>query len=188
MRIISGNFKGKKIFFPSSIKTRPLKDMVKESIFNLILHSKKINLKITNSNILDLFSGSGSFGLECISRGAKKVIFVENYFETLKVLKKNIYTLKSQEYCEIIEKDCFSFLDKSLKFDIKFELIFIDPPYKEKKINILLEKIKDNKILKNNGVLIIHRHKKDSVKITEKFQVFDERNYGISKIFFGNFY
>ncbi len=71
---------------------------------------------------------------------------------------------------------------------MKFELIFIDPPYKEKKINILLEKIKDNKILKKNGVLIIHRHKKDSVKITEKFQVFDERNYGISKIFFGNFY
>ncbi len=188
MRIISGNFKGKKIFYPSSIKTRPLKDMVKESIFNLILHSKKINIKIANSNILDLFSGSGSFGLECVSRGAKKVIFVENYFETLKVLKKNINALKSQDNCEIIEKDCFSFLDKKLKFDIKFELIFIDPPYKEKKINILLEKIKDNKILENNGVLIIHRHKKDSVKLTEKFQVFDERDYGISKIFFGNFF
>ena len=188
MRIIGGKYKGKKIFLPKDKETRPLRDMVKESIFNLLRHSNKINLNITNSNILDLFSGSGSFGLECISRGAKKVIFVENYFETLKVLKKNINALKSQDKCEIIEKDCFGFLDKNLKFDIKFELIFIDPPYKEAKINILLEKIKDNKILKNNGVLIIHRHKKDSVKITEKFQVFDERDYGISKIFFGNFY
>jgi len=188
MRIISGNFKGKKIFLPTSVKTRPLKDMVKESIFNLILHSKKIDIKIINSNILDLFSGSGSFGLECVSRGAKKVIFVENYFDTLKILKKNINALKSLDACEIIEKNCFSFLEKNLKLNIKFDLIFLDPPYKEKKINILLEKIKDLKILKNNGIIIIHRHKKDRMKITEKFKVLDERDYGISKIFIGNFY
>jgi len=84
MRIISGNFKGKKISLPDDKHTRPLRDMVKESIFNLIEHSNKINSKINDSIILDLFSGSGSFGLECISRGAKKVIFIENYFETLK--------------------------------------------------------------------------------------------------------
>ena len=77
MRIIGGDYKGKKLVLPNDKKTRPLKDLVKESIFNLIHHSKKINLDIHNSLILDLFSGSGSFGLECISRGAKKVTFVE---------------------------------------------------------------------------------------------------------------
>ena len=91
MRIISGNFKGKKIIFPKNKKTRPLRDIVKESIFNLIENSNKFNIKIQNSNILDLFSGSGSFGLECISRGAKKVTFVENNFDTLMVLKKKYY-------------------------------------------------------------------------------------------------
>ena len=90
MRIISGNFRGKKIFFPDGKNTRPLRDMVKESIFNLIENSNKFKLQISKSNILDLFSGSGSFGLECLSRGAKNVIFFENYFPTLKILKKKI--------------------------------------------------------------------------------------------------
>ena len=75
MRIISGKFKNKKIFQPLDSLTRPLKDITKESIFNVMLHSKFIKTKIENSKVLDLFSGSGSFGLECISRGASEVIF-----------------------------------------------------------------------------------------------------------------
>ena len=94
MRIISGNFKGKKIFLPPDRNTRPLRDMVKESIFNLIQHSNKIDIKINHSNILDLFSGTGSFGLECLSRGAKNVIFVENYSQILKILKKKYQITK----------------------------------------------------------------------------------------------
>jgi len=88
MRIIAGNFKGKKLYLPTDKNTRPLKDIVKESIFNLIKHSKKINIEIENSLILDLFSGTGSFGIECISRGAKKVVFFENYNKALKILQK----------------------------------------------------------------------------------------------------
>ena len=75
MRIISGTFKGKKILEPKDFKTRPLKDLTKESIFNIIRHSKKLNVNLEESNVLDLFSGVGSFGLECLSRGAKKVVF-----------------------------------------------------------------------------------------------------------------
>ena len=77
MRIITGNLKGKKILFPNDKSTRPLRDMVKESIFNLIENSNKYSLKVEQSNILDLFAGSGSFGFECISRGAKKVAFFD---------------------------------------------------------------------------------------------------------------
>ena len=76
MRIIGGIYRGKKITLPEDKKTRPLKDIVKESIFNLIEHSNKFKIEIKNSLVLDLFAGSGSFGLECISRGAKKVIFI----------------------------------------------------------------------------------------------------------------
>ena len=90
MRIISGNFKGKKIYQPLDKNTRPLRDMVKESIFNLLIHSNKLNFEINKSNILDLFSGSGSFGLECASRGANKVILVENYLNILSILRKNV--------------------------------------------------------------------------------------------------
>ena len=69
MRIISGNFRGKKILEPKDIQTRPLKDLTKESIFNILSHSNKFKIDLENSNILDLFSGVGSFGIECLSRG-----------------------------------------------------------------------------------------------------------------------
>ena len=105
MRIISGSFKGKKIFEPRDEKTRPLKDLAKESIFNIIKHSKKFKIDFTNSLILDLFSGVGSFGIECLSRGAKKVIFVENYHGVLHILKKNLASLKLVKNYEILEKN-----------------------------------------------------------------------------------
>ena len=186
MRIIAGNFKGKKIFYPEDKKTRPLRDMVKESIFNLIENSNKYDLQINNSNILDLFSGSGSFGLECMSRGAKKVFFFENYPQTLKVLKRNIYELKLSEKCKIFETNCLSFNEYEKINDEKFDIIFIDPPYKEKNINFLIERLLNKEMLSNNGIVIIHRHKKDDVTISGKLKTLDTRLYGISKIIIGH--
>ena len=186
MRIISGNLKGKKIYLPTDKNTRPLKDMVKESIFNLLDHSNKFSVTINKSNILDLFAGSGSFGLECLSRGAKKVIFVENYFNAIKILKKNIQDLQVIEQSEIVEQDCFKFLDNQTNFTNKFKIIFIDPPYKEEKINYIIEEIKDKKILNKNGIIVIHRHKSDDLILSKKLRIIDVRSYGISKIFFGN--
>ena len=90
MRVISGSFRGKKILTPKDKKTRPLKDLTKESIFNIIKHSTKFKIDFNNSYILDLFSGVGSFGIECLSRGVKKVIFIENYPNVLTLLKKNL--------------------------------------------------------------------------------------------------
>ena len=110
MRVISGIFKGKKIFLPEDENTRPLRDLVKESIFNLILHSKKIKPNIDNSNILDLFSGTGSFGIECLSREANKITFVENHENAIKVLKENLEKLNCKEKYKIIENNCFTYL------------------------------------------------------------------------------
>ncbi len=185
MRIISGNFKGKKITLPKDKKTRPLRDMVKESIFNLIDHSHKISTNISNTNVLDLFSGSGSFGLECISRGANNVVFVENYPEILGILKENINSLNTKKNYEVIEKDCFKIFEDNRKFQKKFNVVFIDPPYKEKKINFLIDKILENKILEDKGIIILHRHKKDDIEISRKLKILDQRSYGISKIIFG---
>ena len=179
MRIISGNFKGKKLFLPKDKKTRPLKDIVKESIFNLIQHSKKINLNIEDSLVLDLFSGTGSFGIECLSRGSKKVTFFENYNEAINVLEKNLNSLKNVKNYEIYKQNFFS---SGKYFNFNFDLIFIDPPYKEKKINEIIEKILEEKLLSQDGVLIIHRHKKDNINITEKLRIIEDRTYGISRI------
>ena len=96
--------KGKKILQPKDQLTRPLKDLTKESIFNIIMHSNKFDTKIENSNILDLFSGVGSFGLECLSRGALNAVFVESYKEVLDILKKNIENLNYVNSSSIIEQ------------------------------------------------------------------------------------
>ena len=115
MRIIGGNFKGKKILEPKDKETRPLKDLTKESIFNIINHSNKFSIDLEKSYVLDLFSGTGSFGLECLSRKAKHVIFVENYKGILPILKKNLSNLKTVKNYSIIEKNILigtDFLEK----------------------------------------------------------------------------
>ena len=186
MRIISGNYKGKKILLPKDKLTRPLKDLTKESIFNIIKHSKLLDVNIENSNILDLFSGVGSFGLECLSRGAENVTFIENYKEVLIVLKKNIESLKKQNFSYTIEKDIFA--KNTLEaLNNKFDIIFMDPPYKEKKLVDLLDTIIKLKLLKNNGIIIIHRHKKEEDQFPNQFNLIMKKKYGISKIIFGNY-
>jgi len=185
MRIISGNCKGKKILEPNDMNTRPLKDMTKESIFNIILHSNKFNIDIKNSNVLDLFSGVGSFGLECLSRGSSFLTFIENYKEVLPILKKNIYNLNYQNNSSVIEKNIFDELNfETLKK--KYDIIFVDPPYKEKKLPLLFKKIMESSILNQDGVIIIHRHKKEEDEFPNNFNIIEKKTYGISKIVFGN--
>jgi 16S rRNA (guanine966-N2)-methyltransferase len=187
MRIISGKFKGKKIIQPKDIQTRPLKDLTKESIFNIIKHSKKFSINLKESEILDLFSGTGSFGIECLSREAKFVTFVENYLGILPILKKNLSSLKLTDNYKIIERDIFSNFNFQ-NFENKFDIIFLDPPYKEKNLEILISSIITNKILKKNGIIIIHRHKKENDNLTNKLKIIEEKKYGISKIIFGSYF
>ena len=184
MRIISGKSKGKKIFDPKDINTRPLKDLTKESIFNIIIHSNKLNLELENSNVLDLFSGVGSFGLECLSRGSKNVTFVENYNNVLPILKKNIFNLGYQDNTLVVEKNILNQLNFK-NFDGRFDIIFMDPPYKEKDLNKLIIDIIEAKIIKENGIIIIHRHKEEEDKFPKEFQIIEEKTYGISRVLFG---
>ena len=183
MRIIGGDFRGKKILQPKDKLTRPLKDLTKESIFNIINHSNLININLKSSNILDLFSGVGSFGLECLSRGALTVTFFENYINAVKILKLNISNLNIKKKVKIFEKNVFD--QGSLEsLNEKFGIIFIDPPFKEKKLNFLLKKIYKLKILEKNGLLIVHRHKKEEDKFPEEYKIIKEKTYGISKLIF----
>ena len=187
MRIIGGKFKGKKILSPKDKVTRPLKDLVKESIFNILNHSNKHAISLNDSNILDLFSGVGSFGLEAISRGAKFVIFIEKYLSVNQILKKNIYNLNVVKKCKVIDKDIFDNIDFK-KLYLNFDLIFLDPPFKEKKIFFLFEKIYYSNILKKNGLIILHRHSKEIDNFPNFINIIEIKNYGKSKIFFLNFF
>tara|TARA_B100000929_G_scaffold261771_1_gene226744 strand:- start:120 stop:683 length:564 start_codon:yes stop_codon:yes gene_type:complete len=184
MRIIGGKLKGKKILAPTNKSTRPLKDIVRESIFNIIEHSNNEFVNLNNAKVLDLFSGTGSFGIECLSRGAEKVVFFENYANSIKILKKNLDLLKLNKYSKIIEKDTYNISQFQLNL-LKFDLIFLDPPFKDNKINQLIEIIKKMKITSKESLIIIHRNKKIAENISKDLIISKEKNYGLSKIIFG---
>ena len=191
MRIIAGKFKGIKLYAPTDKKIRPLKDMVRESIFNFLTHSNKILFQLDQSNVLDLYSGTGSFGLECVSRGAAEVAFIEKDKEAIKILEKNIKKLKVEDETKIFSDDIFNVIKKNDKAffvrlpDMKLDLIFCDPPFKDTNINDLIELITTKNLLKKNGIIILHRHKNAKEKFTVHFKVIDKRVYGLSKIIFG---
>jgi len=183
MRIISGELKGKKLSVPLDKSTRPLRDMVRESIFNILDHSNKLSTEIYNSKVLDLFSGTGSFGIECLSRGAAEVIFFENYHNSLKILKQNIFNLKLENRSIVFDYSAYNLKEVNLE-DRIFNIIFLDPPFKDRKIKSLIDQIKKLKVADENSLLVIHRNKKSEDNISQYLNVIVEKNYGLSKIFF----
>jgi 16S rRNA (guanine966-N2)-methyltransferase len=187
MRIIAGKLKGTNLHFPQSKITRPLKDRARESIFNLLIHSNKISFQFEKSNILDLYAGTGSFGLECLSREAKNVYFVEKSEDARIILEKNIEKLKVKKNVSIFLDDVFSSIKKQSILKSKFDLIFCDPPFKDLNVEKLIKLIYTNSLLKKNGILILHRNKSTKDKFPNYFKIIDERIYGVSKIILGKF-
>lgn len=185
MRIIGGKLKGIILDITKSKNTRPLRDSARENIFNLLTHSNKVLFKFEESFILDLYSGTGSFGLECLSRNANGVYFIEENYEALKVLEHNIKKLSIKNKTKVYAGDVFSIIEKQNIPELKFNLIFCDPPFKNKNIKKLIELILNKNLLKKNGILVLHRNKSVKEKFPEYFKVLDERIYGVSKIIFG---
>jgi 16S rRNA (guanine966-N2)-methyltransferase len=185
MRIISGKLKGKSLSFLKSDTTRPLKDSVKENIFNIIIHSNLINLSLENSNILDLYSGIGSFGLECMSRGASKITFVEMDNKVTQVLNENLLNLSLKDKTVVVNDKIENFLKDCN--EQKFDIIFFDPPFAEKNYLEELKLLGKKKIYSKNHIVIIHREK-DTIDNFEKIiEPFIIKKYGRSKIIFARF-
>ena len=185
MRVIGGDLKGKRIQHLKSSTTRPLRDFVKESIFNIIFHSKLINTKISHSNILDLYSGVGSFGIECISHQASKVTFIENDPTALKVLRENLKILKIEKKSFIFNRNINSFFSTKLKN--KFDIFFLDPPFTSNDYLENLIKIKDLKLYNKNNLIILHREVKKEEDFKKIFNITIVKKYGRSKIIFRHF-
>ena len=183
MRIIRGRLKNKKLNFPINLKTRPLKDRVRENIFNILEHSASFNVNIKDSFVLDLYAGIGSFGIESVSRGAKKIFFVENNTEALKNLKKNIDLLKLKNNVEVYSENVLKFIEK-YNFKLKFNIIFLDPPYKDKKFLSIFENFKKRNILEEEHLIVLHREIKTTQLPLKLLNILESRIYGRSEIFF----
>ena len=184
MRVIGGKLRGKLIHNPTDKTTRPLKDMVRESIFNILEHSSNEKIKFKNDIVLDLFSGSGSFGIECLSRGVKKVYFFENYEPSIKILVKNLKELDIDKNSVINKINAYEISKEDIDNE-KIDLIYLDPPFKDKNLNKLLKKILDLKIAHKSTLIVIHRNRKFKENFLEDFKVLREKKYGLSKIIFG---
>ena len=185
MRIIAGKFKGISLFRTSDKKIRPLKDIVKESIFNFLNHSNKISFELKKSNVLDLYSGTGSFGLECISRGSANVTFVEKNPIALKNLHTNIKKLKVEKISNVFQDDVFHLLRNRNFLKKNTNLIYLDPPFKEEKILEIFEFLIQQNNFSSKTLIILHRNKTDNTSFNS-YKCIETKTYGNSKIVFGN--
>jgi len=149
MRVISGYLKGRNIDGYDTIGTRPTMNRVKESMF------ASIQEYINDSLVLDLFSGSGSLGIEAISMGAKKCYFVDNGREILNILRKNINNLNIEEKSTIINRDYREALLYFKNNNIKFNIILVDAPYKMEAMNEVIELVNKYNLLEDDGILVL---------------------------------
>ena len=173
MRIISGKYKGRNIEGYNISGTRPTMDRVKESVLAMIQN------KIKDSTCLDLFAGSGSIGLELLSNGASSCYFVDNNKKVIDTIKTNINKIKIEEKTYLILNDFHKALKNFKDQNIKFDIIFLDPPYQNNYLKDCLKLVLENNLLNKEGIIICEYE-------TELFEcnleVFKERKYGSKKI------
>lgn len=172
MRVISGNKRGLKLKAPEGDKTRPTEDRVKENIFN------SLGQIFYNSEVLDLFAGTGQIGIEFLSRGAKEVIFVEKDKKVISILKENL--TKSGYSAKIIEKDTLIALKQ---LNLCFDYIFMDPPYDDA---FLYKEVAENifkyKLLKDEGILIVEERTADEHDFSHIFDFIKKKKYGSTTV------
>ena len=149
MRVISGSLKGRKIKGYDIDGTRPTMDRVKMSLFGSIQNY------IQDAYVLDLFAGSGNLGIEAISNGAKRCFFVDNNHQCIKVIRENIKEFKIEDKSTSIEMDYCKALEIFKDKGYIFDIIFVDPPYKEHILLEILENVRNNHLLSKDGLIIL---------------------------------
>lgn len=177
MRVISGTAKGHKLKCIEGINTRPTQDRVKESVFNILMNY------IKDSNILDLFSGTGNLAIESLSRGARFAIMVDKNPLCKKIIEENLEHTKLQDKGQVLCQDVLDAIRK-LKDKYKFDIIFMDPPYSKGNILPTLNEIFNSDILSTNGIIVIEREKKDEIEDSTNYKVVREQVYGNTVVSF----
>ena len=179
MRVIAGLAKGRKLLPPEGMGTRPTLDRIKESIFNIIQN------RVMDAVSLDMFSGTGSLGIEIASRGAKQSYLIEKGDVSYSLLKQNVENLKFQDICTPLKGDCYKYIEEFSKDGIIFNVIFIDPPYAKDMIPPAVELISKYNVLKKDGLIVT---KIDSGEIiyegNDEITLFDKRKYGNTTVCF----
>jgi len=185
MRVISGIAKGIRLTAPEDRRVRPTSDRIKESLFS-ILHS--ICGDISGQNILDLFAGTGSLGIEALSRGANSAVFVDNHRTSVTLINANINKTGFSDRSEVILADSFQALSKLADKNSCFDLVFADPPYGKDIAQQLLENISTLGLLAEGALVIIETGGKEELPLNAgNLRQIDKRIYGDTSLTFFEF-
>lgn len=179
MRVISGKARGLKLDTPKNQDVRPTTDRVKESLFNMI------NSYIMDSNILDLFAGTGSLGIECLSRGAKNCVFVDKSKDSINIVRSNVKKARVENESTILNVDFKDAVKRLSTQNQKFDVIFMDPPYYENMFIECLKSIDKFNLLDEDGIIVVEHDTKelfeDSIGRLNKSR---EKKYGNTTLTF----
>jgi len=179
LRVVAGSFRGRKLETIDDRTVRPTSDKVKESLFNIIAEY------ILDSQFLDLFAGSGAIGIEALSRGSTNVFFVDISNDSLKILKKNLSTLHIEDKIEMYNADYKTAIEKFKFKNIKFNIIYIDPPYFKAIAQDALALVEEASILSQNGIIAVEHDEKDSMPQNQgKLFLLKQKKYGGTKLSF----
>lgn len=181
MRIVGGQYRGKKILPSPHRGTRPTSDKTREMIFNVLLHNPTFGPGVLKDKcVLDLFAGTGALGLEALSRGAQSVFFVENNWETLPILRQNVRALRLPSAC-ILEQDALTFQNPPVS---SFDLVFLDPPYHKDLVLPALQNIFIQGWLSENAVIVVEIAKNECLDLPPFLSLVIERTSGAAKVLF----
>ncbi len=173
MRIIAGQAKGRKLITPNGDDVRPTTDRVKEAVFSMIAPY------IHGSLVLDLFSGTGNLGLEAISRGAEKAFFVDKSRDSIKIISRNILKLDMKSKSEIKNTDALKAIDDFRSSNIKFDIIFMDPPYGKGIIKSCIEEIDRSGLLNKDGIIVIEHNELEKIDANiGNLNILKDKKYG----------
>ena len=179
MRIISGTSKGRKLVTPRSQSLRPTSDRVKESMFNILQDD------IVGKVVLDLFAGTGNLGIEALSRGAKKTIFVEKGRQALRLIQRNLTQFGLEEQSEILPKDANRAIGILKQKGESFDLILMDPPYQKGLIQKTLMKLNSHQIYHKDSILVIEHNRREPLStVMDGWNLIRQRRIGDTLISF----
>jgi 16S rRNA (guanine966-N2)-methyltransferase len=174
MRVVSGSCKGKALKAVPGSSTRPTTDKVKEAIFNMI------GPYFDGGIALDLFAGSGGLGIEALSRGLEKVIFVDRDGKAIQTIYENIHKCELDHQAEVYRNDAERAIKAVTKRELVFDSIFLDPPYKKQQLEKLLQLIDENKLLSKQGTIVCeHGSEIDLPEMSGNFIKMKYEKYGI---------
>ena len=184
MRIVAGQWGGRRLNPLSGRGVRPTQDRVREAVFSIL------QMDVPDAVVLDLFSGCGSIGIEALSRGAEWCVFVERDRGTRRVLEENLAQTRLAEFCDVIEGDVFGCLGRIKRIDRRFRLIFADPPYPmwrdpdgRGRVVGFLDTLVGEDLVPEDARFVVHHDPKDSApQTTGHLELTDQRKYGRSAI------